>query len=98
MAPSIFLVILTLLAIASIGFTIWAVIEIASKPFVNEKNKVLWLIIVLMLGLLGPIIYLTQRKKLLAKYADNSNYDTLDLNAPQAMPQMREKNWDDDYV
>lgn len=55
-----------LIAIASVVLTIWSVIEIATKPFRKENDKVIWLIICLLLGGIGPLIYLSQRKKLLA--------------------------------
>lgn len=63
------------IAIASIVLTIWSVVEIATKPFRNEKDKVIWLIICLLLGGIGPLIYLTQRKKLLADQPGEHTFD-----------------------
>jgi hypothetical protein len=69
----LFFVVLT---IASLALIIWTIVEIARKPFVNEKDKILWLIIVLLFGGFGSLIYLTQRKKLLAQ----DNLQLFDLN------------------
>jgi len=94
--PEILVIFFVLIGIGSFVLTIWSVIEIASKQFVNEKDKVLWLIIVLLLGGIGPLIYLTQRKKLLAKY----NLELPDLNTPlsgSAQPLPRGTR-DEDYV
>lgn len=97
---AIFVFLMFAFAIAAIVGTIWAAIEIGTKPFVKENDKVLWLIIVLLLGGIGPLIYFTQRKKLLAEFNAPSPYDTLDINAPRAEPEARSqgKGWDDDYV
>lgn len=96
MGPEIIVLFFALFGIASIALTIWSVVEIASKPFVNEKDKVLWLIIVLLLGGIGPLIYLTQRKKLLAQ----DNLELPDLNEPmyKAPTPLPRGTTDEDYV
>ena len=66
MGPEIFLLFVLFLSLASLALTIWAIIEIATKPFKREKDKVIWIIIVLVLGLVGPLLYLAKRKSLLA--------------------------------
>lgn len=79
--------------------TIMAVIEIASKPFKNEKDKVLWLIIVLLLGGIGPIIYFAMRKQLLATPEDNNREYLPPLEDRQARPQVQTRlDERDDYV
>ena len=93
-------------AITSLALTIWSVVEIASKPFRKENDKVIWLIIVLLLGLIGPLIYLTQRKKLLANPAgglglDNREYlPPLDEHPTSRQPsrQAQARYEDEDYV
>lgn len=94
-----------LLAIASIAATIWSVVEIATKPFRKENDKVLWLIIVLLLGGIGPLIYLTQRKKLLANPPGGQAFDDREYLPPLdddlARPQVRRRVDDrdqDQYV
>ena len=101
MVFSLLFLIVMLLAVASLVATIWAAIEIGTKPFVNDKDKVLWLIIVLMLGIIGPIIYYTQRKTLLAEFAEPGydDNDVLDLNAPRPEPRERgSSSVDDEYL
>ena len=95
---AVFFVLMMLLSLAALVFTIWAAIEIATKPFVNDKDKVLWLIIVLLLGGIGPLIYLTQRKKLLARYQPVDDYERLDLNQEMPVRSTRGNAVNDDYV
>lgn len=97
--PEIFILLFGLIGLASFVLTIWAAIEIATKPFVKDKDKVLWLIIVLLVGFIGPVIYLTQRKKLLAQYnTPAGGYDHFDLDQPRPEAQPRGKGWDEDLV
>jgi Zn-dependent protease with chaperone function len=85
------------LMIASLGLTIGTAIEIATKPFKNPKDKTLWLIIVLLLGFIGPVIYLFMRKDLLAKYAEEP-FESLDINQPKKSAQPQPRASDEDYV
>ncbi len=66
LGPEMLFIFFALLGIASLVLSIWAAVEIATKPFKREKDRVIWLMIVLLFGLIGPIIYLTKRKELLA--------------------------------
>jgi hypothetical protein len=90
------------IAIASLVVTIWSVVEIATKPFKREKDKVIWLIVCLLLGGIGPLIYLTQRKKLLANHPDGHTFDDREYLPPLddhlARPQVRRRSDDEDYV
>lgn len=93
-----------LFIIASIVLTIWSVIEIATKPFRKDNDKVIWLIICLLLGGIGPLIYLTQRKKLLANPPGGSAYDDREylpplddhLTSRSKQPQRRVDDMDQD--
>ena len=100
MGPEIIFLFFALFAIASIVITIWSVVEIATKPFKKESDKVIWLIIVLLLGIIGPIIYLTQRKNLLANPPGGNNFDGRDYLPPLeddlARPQVQGKVENDD--
>lgn len=43
---------------------IWALIDVIRRQFTNQNDKTLWLIIVILLGWIGGIVYLlTGRKK-----------------------------------
>lgn len=88
-----------LLGVGMFVATIMAVIEIATKPFKNEKDKVIWLIIVLLLGGIGPIIYLAMRKQLLATPEDNNREYLPPLEDRQARPQVQKRvDERDEYV
>lgn len=99
---AIVLILFFLFAIASIVLTIWSVIEIATKPFKKDNDKVIWLIVVLLLGGIGPFIYLSQRKKLLANPSGDQGFDDRDYLPPLddhlARPQVRRTLDDEDYV
>jgi O-antigen/teichoic acid export membrane protein len=102
LGPEIIVLFFGLFAIASLVLTLWAVIEIATKPFRKENDKVLWLIICLLLGGVGPLIYLTQRKKLLANPPGGSAHDNREYLPPLddhlARPQEQSRLNDEDYV
>ena len=96
---ALFFLFVMLLSIGALVATIMAAIEIATKPFKNEKDKVLWLIIVLLLGGIGPIIYYTQRKNLLANPNDDQRDYLPPLEDKQARPQVQSRlDNQDDYV
>lgn len=96
---ALFLLFFILLSIAALVATIMAAIEIATKPFKREKDKVLWLIIVLLLGGIGPIIYYANRNNLLAQPEDNDREYLPPLEDPRARPQVQSRLEDhDDYV
>ena len=92
-----------LFSLAALVGTIMAAIEIATKPFKREKDKVIWLIIVLLLGGIGPIIYYANRGNLLAKPEEDGREYLPSLEDRQAGPsrstagQSRLDN-QDDYV
>lgn len=64
MGPESFLFFVIFLSLASTALTIWAVIDIIQKPFKKKNDKTLWAVIVLLLGGIGPLIYLFKRKSL----------------------------------
>lgn len=95
---ALFFLFMFLIGFGSLALTIWAVVDIVRKPFRRENDKVLWLILVLMVGVIGPIIYLVKRKELYAEQLDTREYlpDILD---ERAQPQTRNRsNYDDDQL
>lgn len=94
--PEIIVLFFGLILTAISVLTVWTVIEIASKPFVNDKDKVLWLIIVLLLGGIGPLIYLSQRKRLLAK--DNLELSDLNTSMSKEAHALPRGTRDEDFV
>jgi hypothetical protein len=95
---ALFFLFMFLIAFGSLALTIWSVVDIVRKPFRRENDKVLWLILVLMVGVIGPIIYLIKRKELYAEKLDTREYlpDILDERAlPQAQSRL---DYDDDQL
>jgi hypothetical protein len=88
-----------LLSVGALVGTVMAAIEIATKPFKREKDKVIWLIIVLLLGGIGPIIYYFNRTNLLADPNDQNREYLPPLEDRHAQPQVRNRTDNqDDYV
>ena len=48
-----------------ISLTVWSVFDINRKRFMNKSMKPIWLVIVVILPLLGPIFYIQNRKNLI---------------------------------
>lgn len=97
--PEIFILVWSLLLLASLGLMIWSVIEIATKEFVSKNDKILWILIILFMGGIGSLIYLTQRKKLLAEKHPMDDFDRLDLDGRRPVREERiAKNYDDDQL
>ena len=42
---------------------IWALIDVIRREFPNQNDKILWIILVLLLGWIGPILYLLIGRK-----------------------------------
>src|SRR3974377_1376514 len=51
-------VVLVLLGILELGLMVWAIIAIVQRPAVLWGRKWLWLVIVILFGLIGPLVYL----------------------------------------
>lgn len=51
---------LVLLLIIELGFMLWAIIDWAKRPADRIRgNRILWLLLILLVNIAGPIIYLT---------------------------------------
>ena len=58
-----------LLALASVAFWIWAIIDVVTKEPAQEPNKIVWVLVVILLHLLGAILYmLIRRPERIQKY------------------------------
>lgn len=42
---------------------LWALIDVIRREFPNQNDKILWIILVLLLGWIGPILYLLIGRK-----------------------------------
>lgn len=48
-----------------LGFVLflWALIDVIRRQFQNPNDKILWLVLILLVGILGPILYLIIGRK-----------------------------------
>jgi hypothetical protein len=51
------------LVIASIIFWVFMLVDVVNRKFKQESDKTLWLLVVILTGLIGAIIYYFQIKK-----------------------------------
>jgi hypothetical protein len=86
--------------LANLGVTVWSVIDIATKEFKDKDSRVIWMIVVLALGGIGPWIYLAMRSKLLVGPNDQKPDYLPPLREEEARPQVQSRlDYDDDqYV
>ena len=94
---ALFFFFMFLIAFGSLALTIWTVVDIVRKPFKRENDKVLWLILVLMVGVIGPAIYLLKRKDLYAEEVETRQF-LPELEDDWARPQKQVRYNDDDFV
>jgi hypothetical protein len=52
------IVVLVLLGLLELGLMVWAVLDIIQRPAVLWGQKWIWLVIVILFGLIGPLVYL----------------------------------------
>jgi hypothetical protein len=52
------LAILVPLAAIQLGLMIWAFVDLATRSAVKGGNKLVWVLVILLLNLVGPIAYL----------------------------------------
>ena len=48
-----------------LGFVLflWALIDVIRRNFANPNDKILWIVMILVIGILGPILYLIIGRK-----------------------------------
>lgn len=48
-----------------VGFALflWALIDVIRRQFPNQNDKILWVILIIVLGIIGPILYLLIGRK-----------------------------------
>lgn len=52
-----------LFGLATLIFWIWALVDVIRREFTNPNDKVLWIVLIVVLGLLGSILYLIIGRK-----------------------------------
>lgn len=53
----LFVLFIIALVIASTAFWIWMIIDVAQRKFENENDKIMWLLIILLVGFIGAVVY-----------------------------------------
>jgi len=53
-----FLIVIIIGSILSAGFWIWMLIDCCTKKFPNDTDKIIWVLVILLTGVIGAIIYL----------------------------------------
>jgi Phospholipase_D-nuclease N-terminal len=51
------IVALVLLALVELGLMVWSVLDIVQRPAVLWGQKWIWLVIVILVGIIGPLVY-----------------------------------------
>ena len=66
--PCLFAPFCGLFGIGALAFWIWMIVEVATKEPTEDKDRLMWLLIVVLVGWIGALIYFfarrPQRKKL----------------------------------
>ncbi len=45
------------LALLQFGLLVWALIDVVKREYVTGGNKIVWVLIIVLVGILGPLIY-----------------------------------------
>ncbi len=56
-AEWILILVALVVVLTSVGFWIYTIVDVIKSKFVDESTKIVWLLVVILLGLLGSIIY-----------------------------------------
>ena len=56
-AEWILIIVALALVLASIGFWIYTIVDIVKSNFQDETTKIIWLLVVVLIGVLGSLIY-----------------------------------------
>ena len=56
-AEWILIIVALALVLASIGFWIYTIVDIVKSNFQDETTKIIWLLVVVLIGILGSLIY-----------------------------------------
>lgn len=54
----IFGIFFILLAVASVGLFVWALVDVLGTQFSNQNTKLLWVLVVLLATFVGPLLWL----------------------------------------
>ena len=51
------------IAVLQIALMVWALIDVVKRKHVNGGNKLVWILVIVLVNLIGPIIYLLIGRK-----------------------------------
>ncbi|MCL2706860.1 MAG: PLD nuclease N-terminal domain-containing protein [Dehalococcoidia bacterium] len=57
MSIAAFLMLIIPIALLEMGLMIWALVDILRREYVRGNNKVIWILVVVFVGIIGPILY-----------------------------------------
>ncbi len=66
-----------LFAAITIGVLVWAIVDILKRPWKNDANKIIWLLLVIFLGLIGIIVYAILRNTEAVELIKNNKNDKI---------------------
>ncbi|MCL1885193.1 MAG: PLD nuclease N-terminal domain-containing protein [Dehalococcoidia bacterium] len=52
------LLIIAVISLLSLGLMIWALVDVLRRENVRGDNKIIWVLVILLASVIGPIIYL----------------------------------------
>ncbi len=52
-----YLVLAIPVALVQLGLQVWAIVDLARRPRVKGGNKIPWVLLILLGGILGPVLY-----------------------------------------
>ena len=55
-----------------LGLMVWALVDVAKRERVTGGNKVVWILVIVLINLIGPIIYFIFGRKEGAEAEENS--------------------------
>lgn len=62
----VFMALMMLFAIVPLGLLIWALIDMLRRPSwvwpASDQQQIVWVLVVLLVGLIGPIVYIVVAK------------------------------------
>jgi len=58
MSLGTFLLLIVPIALLEIGLMIWALVDVIRRDYVRGNNKVVWILVIVIINIIGPIIYL----------------------------------------
>lgn len=99
-APEFGLILFFIMMLATLGMTVWAIIDIVKQDFKDKNGKTIWMIVVLAFSGIGPWIYLMMRRQVLAAPNGQKRNYLPPLRKEEARPQVQKPlDYDDDqYV